>query len=119
MTLNTKFIAFHNFFQVPAEVSETPLAPASSETSPAPAPNVSLGPALSENVCLENDIGLWPEFMTPCNVEYCIKMGVAALQNCDGDLFDCKSFKQSDRNSEKIFIRKCQTSFFYAKDTER
>ena len=97
------------FFQVPENPAEMSSAPAES-----PDPE----PALRKGVCLENDIGKWPEFMTPGDIDYCIKMGVTALQNCDGNLFDSKCLKQCDtgKGSEKIFTRKCQTSFLYVKD---
>ncbi|KAJ8887039.1 hypothetical protein PR048_013254 [Dryococelus australis] len=50
---------------IPAKVSETLPAPAVSESETLTGPVVSLEPALSENVCLGNDTGLWPEFMIP------------------------------------------------------
>ena len=104
-----KKLTFLFFFQVIkflAEVSET-----------LPVPSVSPAPALtlSENGCLENDIGLWPEFMTQSNIDFCIKMDFTALQNCESDLFDCKSVKQSDGSAVRSFTRKCQTSFFRRK----
>lgn len=56
--------------------------------------------------------------MTQSNIDFCIKMDSTALQNCDSDLFDCKSLKQSDGSaarSARSFTRKCQTSFFLRK----
>ncbi|KAJ8868967.1 hypothetical protein PR048_030508 [Dryococelus australis] len=66
--------------EIPAEVP----APSVSELETSTELKVSLEPALVETVCLENDIEFCPEFMTPGNVDYCIKMGSTALQNGDG-----------------------------------
>jgi hypothetical protein len=41
--------------------------------------------------------------MTSSNIDYCLKIGASAFQNCDQDIINNKSFKQSDRHSEKIF----------------
>jgi hypothetical protein len=76
---------------------------------------LSVGLVLNENIYSENYIGLWPENMTSSNIDYCTKIGASAFQNCDQDIIDSKSFKQSDRHSEKIFTRKCQTNFFERK----
>lgn len=53
-------------------------------------PVVSVGLDLNENICSENDIGLWPENMTSNNIDYCIKIGASAFQNCDQDIIDNK-----------------------------
>ena len=71
------------------------------------APTISLEPDLSESSYLKNDIGLWPDIITSENVEYYLKMHITALQNCDGNLFGSKSFKQIDYGSKQSFIRKC------------
>ena len=78
-------------------------------------PTISLEPALSESSYLKNDIGLWPDVITSENIEYYLKMDIKALQNCDDNLFDSKSFRQIDNSSKRSFIRKCQISFFERK----
>lgn len=42
-------------------------------TSAVEYPNPEL--ALDRTIILENDIGKWPEYMTPSDIDYCIKMG--------------------------------------------
>lgn len=71
----------------------------------------------SKDVFLENDIGKWPKLMTSADVDYCIKIGVTALQNCDSGIIERKSFVQFDsgKGSDKSFKRKCQASFFVRK----
>lgn len=69
------------------------------------------------SVCSNNDIGKWPEVLTSSDVDNCVRMDTVRLQNCDENLFERKSVKQSDmgKGSEKGFVRKCQTNFFTRK----
>lgn len=61
-----------------------------------------------------NDIGKWPEVLTSSDIDSCVKMDIGLLQNCDEDLFESKSVKQSDtgKGYEKGFVRKCHTNLF-------
>lgn len=63
------------------------------------------GSTLGKHDNLEHDIRLWPESLTQNNGDYCVKMGSMVFQNCNGNVFFCKSFKQSDRSSEKSYTR--------------
>lgn len=47
------------------------------------------------------------------NIDYCIKIGATALQNCDGNLFDSKCFNQCDtgKGSEKILQENAKQVF--------
>lgn len=81
----------------------------SSEFDSVPAPKIS--------VCSNSDIGKWPIVLTSSDIDICVKMDTVLLQNCDEDLFERNSIKQSDtgKGHEKGFVRKCHTNLFIRK----
>lgn len=52
--------------------------------------------------------------LTSSDIDNYVKMDIGLLQNCDKDLFQSNSVKQSDtgKGCEKGFVRKCHTNFF-------